>query len=216
MKLNFLILLMLSVALASNAQISSKPQMPQTSIKAAYLGSIVYPGFKVGIERPYKVIQVEKHRKNGTKTILKERSLTANLGFYHHETFHNNFYLLFERQKRRQKMNGWFSEIAPGLGYSRTFLGGTTYKVDENGEVSKKSAAGYNYVMASVAFGGGYNFAMKKDLPIKAYYKVSLFTMFPYNSFVYLRPTVELGATYSLRNFWKANPTLKTRVKRKN
>jgi hypothetical protein len=212
MKSIVLILLILGLTNLCFAQ-NAAPQMPQTSLKAAYLGSVVYPGFKIGIERPYKVIQVEKKRKNGTKIILKERSLTANLGFYHHETFHDNFYLLIERQKRRQKMSGWFSEIAPGIGYSRTFLGGTTYKVDDAGVVTKKTAAGYNYAMVSVAFGGGYNFAMKRDLPIKAYYKVSLFTMFPYNSFVYLRPTLELGATYALGNFWKATPKIVKRVK---
>jgi hypothetical protein len=212
MKSIVLILLILGFTNLCFAQ-NTAPQMPQTSLKAAYLGSIVYPGFKIGFERPYKVIQVEKKRKNGNKIILKERSLTANLGYYHHETFHDNFYLLIERQKRRQKMSGWFSEIAPGIGYSRTFLGGTTYKVDDAGEVTKKTAAGYNYAMVSLAFGGGYNFAMKRDLPIKAYYKVSLFTMFPYNSFVYLRPTVELGATYALGNFWKANPKVKIRKK---
>ena len=38
--------------------------MPQTSLKAAYLGSFVYPGFKLGLERPYKVIQFQKNKKS--------------------------------------------------------------------------------------------------------------------------------------------------------
>ncbi len=189
--------------------------MPQTSVKAAYLGALIYPGFKIGIERPYKVIQVEKTRKRGTKTYLKERYLTANIGYYHHATFHDNFYLLIERQKRRQKPSGWFTEIAPGIGYSRTFLGGATYEVSDAGEVSKKALAGYNYAMLSVAFGGGYNFAVKKEKPMKIYGKISVFGMFPYNSFVYLRPTVEVGMARSFGGFWKANPTIKTKSKNK-
>jgi hypothetical protein len=187
--------------------------LPETGLKASYLGSIIYPGFKLGIEKPYKVIQVEKTKSWGTKTILKERYWTLNLGYYHHPTFHDNLYLLAEWQMRRQKSNGWFFEFAPGLGYSRTFLAGTTYAVSDNGEVSKKTAAGYNYAMFSIAGGFGYDFSKKKDLPIKAFFKPSLFVMAPYNSFIYARPTVELGIVFTPDGFWKANPSVKTRKK---
>ncbi len=185
-------------------------KIPQTSIKAAYMGSIIYPGFKLGVERPFKVIQKEKR----SKTILKERYWTYNLGFYKHQTFHTNTNLLVERQKRRQYPNGFFIETAPGIGYSRTFLGGETYKVDESGTVSKKSGAGYNYAMLSFAAGLGYNFSKKKGIPIKVYFKPSVFILAPYNSFVYSRPTVELGLVYTPNSFWKANPLLKI-IKRK-
>jgi hypothetical protein len=188
-------------------------KMPETGIKAAYLGSIKYPGFKLGIERPYKIIQVEKTKSWGTKTILKERYWTLNLGYYHHPTSHDNLYLLAEWQLRRQKSNGWFFEFAPGLGYSRTFLDGTTYTVSDNGGVSKKNLAGYNYTILSIAGGFGYDFSKKKDLPIKAYFKPSLFFLAPYNSFVYFRPTVELGVVFTPHGFWKANPSVKLRKK---
>ncbi len=185
-------------------------KMPQISIKAAYMGSIIYPGFKLGIERPFKVIQKE----NKSKTISKERYWTYNLGFYKHKTFHSNTYLLVERQKRRQYPNGFFIETAPGIGYSRTFLDGETYKVDNNGTVSKKSAIGHNYAMLSFAAGLGYDFSKKKEIPIKAYFKPSVFILTPFNSFVYARPTVELGVIYTPKSFWKANPLLKI-IKRK-
>jgi hypothetical protein len=189
--------------------------LPQTSIKAAYMGSIVYPGFKVGIERPYKVIQVDKTRKSGTKTILKEHSLTFNLGYYHHETFHTNIYLLAEWQLRKQRSKGWFTEFAPGLGYSRTFLDGTAYRVDDNGQVTKMSISGYNYAMLSIAGGFGYDFSKQKDLPIKAYFKPSLIVMAPYNTFIYFRPTVEVGVVYTPANFWAATPKVKLKTKDK-
>jgi hypothetical protein len=105
-----------------------------------------------------------------------------------------------------------FFEFAPGLGYSRTFLAGTTYVVSDNGEVSKKTLAGYNYAMFSISHGFGYDFSKKKAIPFKAYVKPSLFLLAPYNSFIYMRPTVEIGIIYSPSNFFKAKPSLKIRT----
>jgi hypothetical protein len=175
--------------------------LPPMGVKVSYMGSLLYPGFKIGIEQSYKIRQLNKKKSWGTKTIFKERYWTLNLGYYHHTTFHDNLYLLAEWQLRRQKSNGLFFEFAPGLGYSRTFLNGTTYQVDDDGGVSKVSAAGYNYVMLSIAGGIGYDFSKKTDLDIKAFLKPSILVMAPYNSFLYVRPTVELGIIFSPSNF---------------
>jgi hypothetical protein len=177
-----------------------------TNVKFAYLGSIIYPGFKMGLERPYRIKQINKKKSWGTKTIIRERAFALNLGFYHHQTFHDNLYLLGEWQFRRQQPKGMFYEFAPGLGYSRTFLGGTTYKVDDNGVVSKQNLAGYNYAVGSIAGGLGYDFSIKNIAPIKLYLKTSLLVMAPYNSFLYARPTVEIGANYKLKKFLKPTP----------
>ncbi|NUQ25068.1 MAG: hypothetical protein HUU34_14060 [Saprospiraceae bacterium] len=188
-------------------------QIPKTAIKAAYLGSVAYPGFKIGVELPYKVIQIEKAKRKGVKTFSSEYYLSANLGYYHHTTFHDNFFLLIEWQKRRQKASGWFWEMAPGAGYSRTFLGRETYTVSDEGIVDKKTLAGYNYALISFSYGGGYNFSIKKKNPLKTYGKISLLGLFPYNSFIYLRPTVEVGIAYSPTRFWNANPNVKNKKK---
>jgi hypothetical protein len=195
----------------SQNESTNKPslELPQTSVKAAFMGSIIYPGFKLGIERPYKVIQKEK--KGGLKLINKERAFTLNLGFYHHETFHDNLFLLGEWQFRRQKSSGWFREFAPGVGVSKTFLGGTTYNVDEKNNVNINKSAGYTYAIFSVATGFGYDFSVKKEKPFKIYVKPSLLVMAPYNSFIYPRPTIELGVNYRLNSFLKASPKLITR-----
>jgi hypothetical protein len=197
----------------AQTETARRVDLPETGLKVSYLGSLIYPGFKIGIEQPYEVIQVEKQKKWGVKTYLKERYWTLNLGFYHHPTFHDNLYLLAEWQLRRQKPSGWFFEFAPGVGYSRTFLGGTTYKVADNGEVSKKTAAGYNYAMFSLSGGLGYDFMQKTERPIKAFLKPSLFFLTPSNSFVYFRPTVELGAIFNINHAFKADPTIKIRKK---
>jgi hypothetical protein len=176
-------------------------ELSPMGLKVAYMGSILYPGFKVGIEQPYKVHQINKKKSWGTKTIFKERYWTLNLGYYHHTTFHDNLYLLAEWQLRRQKSSGIFFEFAPGLGYSRTFLDGATYKVDDNGAILKVSAAGYNYAMLSIAGGIGYDFSKKTDLDFKAFLKPSVLVMAPFNSFFYIRPTVEVGIIFSPSNF---------------
>jgi hypothetical protein len=168
-------------------------------IKAAYMGSVTYPGFKVGVEIPTKIITKTKQKSWGTKTILKERSWTLNLGFYHHPDFHSNLYLLVERQFRRQYSKGFFMDFAPGVGYSRTFLGGATYALDADGNgVTKKSLVGYNYLMLSLAGSFGYDFSKTQHQPFKMYLKPSLFTISPYNSFVYIRTTYEIGVIYPL------------------
>lgn len=207
-------LLLLGVNQIGVAQESNNsPTLPQTGIKTALLGSLIYPGLKIGVERPYKIIQVDREKKWGIKTILKERYLTANLGYYHHPNFHDNVYLLLEQQKRRQRMNGWFTETAPGIGFSRTFLGDETYEVNDEGQVDKLSLAGHNYALVSLSVGAGYNFAMKGAQPIKAYGKMSLLTLFPSNSGAYMRPTVELGIVYSPKGFLTASPKLKHKQK---
>jgi hypothetical protein len=173
-------------------------ELPETSIKVAYMGSVTYPGFKVGIEIPTKVIPVEKQRSWGTKTILKERYWTLNVGFYHHPGFHDNLYFLAERQFRRQYNSGFFTEFSPGLGFSRTFLGGATYTLADDGTVSKKSLAGYNYLMVSVAGSIGYDLSKQLDIPLKIYLKPSFFALAPYNSTKYMRPTYEIGMAFPL------------------
>lgn len=97
---------------------------------------------------------------------------------------------------RRTKSSGFISEFSVGPGYSRTFLGGTTYKVDDNGIISVISNAGYNYALITVGGGFGYDFSMKRQLPVSIFGKMNLLSMFPYNSTIYFRPVLELGFRY--------------------
>src|SRR5690554_8160680 len=88
---------------------------------------------------------------------------------------------------RRTNQKGLFTEFSPKLGYSRTFLGGTTYQVNENGNVSIKKMAGYNYALVSLGVGLGYDFSVSKSKPIAIYSKINMLTMFPYNSTIYIQ-----------------------------
>jgi hypothetical protein len=89
------------------------------------------------------------------------------------------------------------SEFSFGPGFSRTFLGGTTYKVDDIGNISVIKLAGYNYALITIGGGFGYDFSMKKKLPFSAFAKMNLISMFPYNSTIYFRPVLELGIRFT-------------------
>jgi hypothetical protein len=143
-----------------------KPNSKTINVKGAYLGSIKYPGFKLGAEFPQFAKEKTITKKSGaTKVKLKERFLTANLSMYHHPTFHTNFMLVGEYTWRQTRRNVWMTEFSPGLGISRTVLAGTTYKQDTDGSFSIVPLAGNTYAMASVLGGFGYDFSVKNIKP---------------------------------------------------
>jgi hypothetical protein len=106
-----------------------------------------------------------------------------------------------------------FYEFAPGLGLSRTFLDGASFKIDESGNSTKVPLAGNFYGLLSLSGSIGYNFGMRSETPIKIFLKPSFLVMYPYNQLVYPRPMVEIGFVYKPNNFWKATPKYKHKVK---
>jgi ABC-type sugar transport system ATPase subunit len=169
-------------------------------LKISANGSIIYPGAGTGIE--YILMQKEtagekygKHRTIGF--------ISGNIAFYHHPTFHDNLYFTMEWGKRRIKNSGFCYEFDLGPGLSRTFISGTTYKIDDSGNVSKLKLAGYYYAAITAGGGAGYDFSQKKKLPFTAVAKMNFLLMFPYNSTLYVRPVLELGLRYQLK---KNNP----------
>jgi hypothetical protein len=168
------------------------------NLKLAYNSSVIYPGISLGIEFPLHnyYVQVLKKQEH-IKSFTKGRFLSGNLNWYHHPYFHDNLYLTVEWVMRRTKNAGFISEFSAGPGYSRTFLGGTTYMVDDKGNISIIRLAGYNYALIIIGGGFGYDFSVKKQLPISAFGKMNIISMFPYNSTIYFRPVLELGIRYT-------------------
>jgi hypothetical protein len=203
----FLVLIILSNIglLAQKSRVSNRKEIIKTpNIKAAYLGSIIYPGFKIGAEFPMYAKETSITKKSGeVKVKLKERYITANLGYYYHKSFHANWMLSTEWQMRKTRENAWFTEWAAGIGYSRTVLDGTTYKVSDAGEVTKVSRTGNHYFLMSIYGGFGYDFMVKQQKSFKLYFKGGLIALAPYNSFIYPRPSAEIGIITSISNFVK-------------
>jgi len=173
-----------------------------SDMKLSYNSSLIYPGARLGIDFPIKTIYVTKSKKSRKiKNFVKDRFISADLSWYHHPTFHDNIYITAGWTMRRTKSSGFIIEFSPEIGYSRTFLGGTTYKVDDNGNVSIEHLAGYNYAFLSVGGGVGYDFSRTRFKRLIAFYKFNVFGMYPYNSTVYLRPAMELGLIYKPLKF---------------
>src|SRR5450759_3453383 len=167
------------------------------NLKLSYNSSLIYPGISTGIEFPVRPVKEQGLKKQShDKSVIKDRFIAGNLSWYHHPDFHDNLYLTAEWVMRRTRSEGFISEFSVGPGYSRTFLGGTTYKVDDNGIISVISNAGYNYALITVGGGFGYDFSMKRQLPVSTFAKMNLLSMFPYNSTIYFRPVLELGFRY--------------------
>ncbi len=200
LKTTCLILLQIVLMVKASSQVDSTITRP-SDFRVAYNSSLIYPGAALGIDYPIQEIQLTKSWKDGrSKTIVKQRYLSGTLGFYHHKGFHDNIYILPEWVMKRSKGEYWFSEFNFGLGYSRTFLGGTTYKVDENGNVSIIPLAGYSYAIAVAGFGMGYNLKAG-NIPFSIYSRINMLAIFPYNSTIYPRPALEIGIVYAPAHF---------------
>jgi len=212
-KLLIIVLFGLNIGHLAAQQIAGTNPKVSSSINLAYNATILYPGVRAGIEYPFRHIDFTRYRKHKpARNLVKERMLTAEIGYYHHATFHDNIYLLLGYQLRRFGRKRLFTEFSPSIGYSRTFLGGETYVVDDQtGAVSIKKFAGYHYAILSLGGGLGYKYSANTSF----YSRLSLLTMFPSNNFVYLRPTLELGVVLKMPGFLTSHPRIILRSKGK-
>jgi hypothetical protein len=172
-------------------------QVHHYNLKLTYNSSLIYPGLSAGIE--YEVLQSgiwAYKKRNKDKFYGKGRFISGNINWYHHSEFHDNLYLTVEWVMRRTKENGFISEFIAGPGLSRTFLGGTTYKVNDSGDISIEKLAGYYYGLVTIGAGFGFDLSVKEKLPISAIVRMNLIVMFPYNSTIYVRPLLEIGIRY--------------------
>jgi hypothetical protein len=194
----FIVFLFICILGKSQCDTISDSSSGRLSFKLSFIGSIIYPGIGTGIELPiyHKDMQVLKDLKV-VKYYTKGRFISGNLNWYHHPGFHDNLYFTAEWIMRRTKYKGFISEFSAGTGFSRTFLGGTTYRVDESGNISIDKNKGYYYALLSIGGGFGYDFSMTKKIPLSVFGKMNLLLMFPYNSTIYLRPVLEIGLRYT-------------------
>jgi hypothetical protein len=170
----------------------------QPDFKITYISSLIYLGMSTGIEFPISSVRERKLLKNPEgKAINRDWFISGNLNWYHHPDFHDNLYLTTEWVRRRTKSTGFIAEFSFGPGYSRTFLGGTTYTVSDNGGISVVKHAGYNYALLTLGWGCGYDYYVKKQLPFLLFAKGNMLIMLPYNSTLYFRPVLELGVRYA-------------------
>jgi len=177
-----------------------------SNLVLSYNSSLIYPGARMGVEFPVKTIYITSINRSGKRRdFTKDRFVTSNISWYHHPAYHDNLYFTAGWTMRRTKAKGFFTEFSPEVGISRTFTGGTTYQVDNNGNVTRKRLAGYYYALISVGGGIGYDFSKTRQKPFLIFSKFNILMMFPYNSTIYLRPAIEIGLIYKPSNFLSFN-----------
>jgi len=179
-----------------SAQTDSVPATSQHrySFRLSYVSSIIYPGMSIGAEYFLQEKQIQSVARSGEKKIsARARLISGNISWYHHPEFHDNIYFTAEYVMRRTNLKGFIKEFTFGPGISRTFLGGTTYRVSNNGDVSPVRNAGYNYALLTIGGGIGVDLSVKHNLPLAAMVNLNMISMFPYNSTIYFRPVLMLG-----------------------
>jgi hypothetical protein len=225
MKTRLLLLLTLILALGVCRQVQAQARWQMSthhvdtaaSLRAGYVSTLLYPGMQAGLELPRSYIEIHRRKKYGkSKTVYKDRLITANLAWYHHQNFHTNLMLGAGYTLRRTNASGWFTAFEPQLGVSRTFLAGTTYRVSESGVVSRKTGAGYGYLYTNLGIAIGKQAGNIAGKPLKLYVKPSLITLLPYNGFVYVRPMIELGVIYPIPVFLQTKTKVNVKHKTAN
>jgi hypothetical protein len=194
---------------------NSSIYIPKNGLRVELLGSLIFPGFKIGVEKPFSYTQIEKFRRNKIKRLYKERYLSYSMGMYYQNNYHTNVFPQVELIARRQKSKGFYYERSLGLGFSRTFVNSPTFSISDDGKIEEQSLSGNWYGLASIGGGIGYNAYLKNQRPYSIYLKLHLMVMYPYNTFITPRPTIGIGYNYNFSGLGEASPRLKYKVKRR-
>jgi hypothetical protein len=198
-----------------NSDEKSSLYIPKNGLRFEFLGSLIFPGFKIGLEKPFSYTQIEKFRRNKIKRLYKERYLSYSMGMYYQDNYHTNIFPQAELIARRQKNKGFYYERSLGLGFSRTFVNSPTFSVSDDGKIVEQPLSGNWYGLASIGGGIGYNAYLKNQRPYSVYLKLHLMVMYPYNTFITPRPTIGIGYNYNFSGLGEASPRLKYKVKRR-
>jgi hypothetical protein len=165
----------------------------------SYNGFLANPGLRVGLEFP--ISSINENKINGEVCTTRDRFIVAHFNWYHHSTYYTNLYFPSGLNFRRTNLKGFFLEFSPEIGISRTFNGGTTYQVDEKGNIYIEKFAGYFYCLTSIGYGIGYDFEKTAKIPVMTFSKINVVAIFPFNNTILFQPTLEIGLVYKPTNF---------------
>lgn len=181
---------------------------PQPQVRAAYVGSLIYPGILLQVDYPLRVVKKERVNKQSEilSRLYKEKYVSGQFMTYYHPSLHSNFMLSAHWLARQQMRGGWFSDLGLGLGLARTFYTSPTYTVDAQGNAKRVFLAGNFYALGSLDLAVGYNPTLRKSTAWSYFLRASVLVFFPANSLVYPRPMLAIGATYHLGKYWQAKP----------
>ncbi|QZE12720.1 hypothetical protein K4L44_08970 [Halosquirtibacter laminarini] len=201
MKKNIFLLILFSATLLCYGQDDKIYTPTNWNTKVSFnTSSLKGYGMHIGLEYPFRKVEVTKIKKSSKqKQILKNNYITGNVSFYNQNNYHTNLYMTVGYTKRRIGHKGFFQEFSIETGYSRTFLAGKTYSVDNTGVITEVSNPGYNYFLLNIGGGLGYDFSKRKpSIPLSVFVELNVNLLTPYSSKSMYKPTLEIGVIYRL------------------
>ncbi|NIJ52279.1 hypothetical protein [Dyadobacter arcticus] len=167
-------------------------------LKGSLLFSNRLIGGQVGLGRmlSWKEKHISKHS-GKQKITSKQTVLYGNMVYYDHPGLHRNWMLTAQYDMYRFNKKGFYTEFTPLLGVSRTFLPGTTYKVDDAGNVSILKLAGNWTLTGGFGLGAGKYFTNSgplKTISLKLITQV----FYPNFRFIAFKPHLELNTAWQL------------------
>lgn len=184
-----------------------------TPVSISYLGDYIFtkPGVKLSMEN---TIRQTILKKRSSKIVLNSIYYPINLSWYNHKGYNSALMLSSGIGYRSLHKKGLFFGSGLNLGIMRTFINGTTYTVDDSGEIST-TTGGYFYGNINISLEAGYDFSKRsKSLPLSSFLKLNGLTQFPYNSGSVFHIMAEIGIRYALPLKDKAKQFYKTKTKK--
>lgn len=194
-QLIFIFLLILSCQLDIHGQ-----ERAMGSWQIGYFGNnVIHPGFKVSKEYVLKTWEKTKDKVKGDKTSHRAYAFSPEFVFYRHKHNHYGLVLNPSVNYQRTRTTGGYVELRIGTGYHRSFLDGTTYRVNSNGEVETVPLPGQNTWISSITWSFGKDLRKTKELPIRYYMQLGASARTPYNHHFLPSVNVGFGMHYFIR-----------------
>ena len=205
-----IILLLTGIMPALYAQTDSsatKFRYENLSFNGSYYGETVwYPGLKFGAEyiiREKKKYKEKHSKKKGdfTKTKTNQFIVTANLGFYWQPHNYSSPFINSAVLYRRTANKGFQYNFGLSLVGVNAFFFNETYKVSDDGEVSKAFLPVRLFYSPSIIMGLGHT--MKGKTLTAWYVNLHLTALMPYNNAVNALAALEFGFRFNIKKFNK-------------
>lgn len=184
--------LILMGSISLKAQESPPEKIRQ--IQCAYFGEfITHPGLTLGLSKDFYVR--DKIKSNG-KLIHRAFLFHHQIGIYTQRKLETGLFAMSSVGYRKTKPRGYQTTFHLGVGVHHGILTGTTYEVDDNGNVSSKKMAGNTSFISNLAISIGKDFSKRSNLPISVHWKNGLLFKYPINRIVVPQLYTELGLGY--------------------
>lgn len=160
-------------------------------------------GAAAGVDFPLRSKVIFTKNKTGEeKAKYRDLIIASDIGFYRYPFNNSGIYLFQSIGKRYHKEKPYYFEWLASIGLLRTFYDGIVYSVDNNGNVKILKDFGRYYATTGFTAVFGHNFERSiHPQPFAIDIKPSLWTQYPYNSFILPHFSVWLTFKYHFDRF---------------